>query len=424
LSLEPKLVADYWTTPCWKHNWNGGYSTGTEVVEGLSGNPYLRSLLDLEIKIKGAKPDALAAMFYRSDVAPKPLPDLYTVYDRNLVGVRARYGNFSYAITTRPTAANEPGKDTLAGAMVLDDNPKEPYPLIAALMLATPQVYLQAGSNKPQDIAYCTRDDVSGVVTGKGYSAVSSHYALQTFGSSSRGKDAPWGADQEWICVQDRMFGLLEVAPLAGTGTAAAVTSHLLFGTGGTAGGPRQEMKTVDDHHYTYGKLAIAVDDFNFAALKVVSTKVRITPAAELVFQDDMATADLPGSSMRTCSANKPFYCVVDIHPDTVTAVAMAQRVVQPSGCTGLRVQMGNKLFVLWRNRSDQPVSLDLSGSVLPATKATLHFGHEPKRPAQSPAPSSISLAAQSEVLVVSSRDDIDHEDGWENYPAMVGQSP
>ncbi len=421
LSVEPKWVADYWTAPCWKHTWNGSYSTGTEVVEGLSGNPYLRTLLDLEIKVKGAKPDPLAAMFYRNDVVAKPLPDNYTVYDRNLIGVRARYGDFSYAITTRVPGADEPGKDTLAGAMVLDDNPKEPYPLNAALMRAMPAVYLQPNSIKPQDTASCTRDDVNSVITGKDFSGVSAQFALQTFGSSQRGKDAPWGAIQEWICVKDRLFGLLQVAPLQGTESAAAVTNRFLFGTGGTSGGAHQDMQTIDDHHFRFGKLMIAIHDDNFSGVKVVPTMVRITKAAELVFQDDAATTDLPGATTKPFSADQPYYSVVEIHPDTVTGDAKAQRVTQPSGALGLRVQIGDKLFVLWHNISDKAVTLDLSSSVLPKTNTSLHFSHDAQKPIQSPAPAQISLEPHSQVLVVSSADAVDHEEGWANYPTMLG---
>ena len=146
VSCEPGMVADYWTAPSWKHFWNGTYSTGTEVVAGLSGNPYLRGLLDQEIKLKGGKPDPLLAMFYRTSDA-KVLPDNYTVLDRNIIGVRARYGKFSYAITGRVPGRDEPGKDTLAGAMILDDpSDKEPYPLNAALMSATPEVLLRKGA--------------------------------------------------------------------------------------------------------------------------------------------------------------------------------------------------------------------------------------------------------------------------------------
>jgi hypothetical protein len=421
LSVEPKFVADYWTAPCWKHTWNGSYSTGTEAVAGLSGNPYLRSLLDLEIKTKGAKPDQVAAMFYRDDITSKPLPDKYTIYDRNLEGVRARYGNFSYAITTRVPGADEPGKDTLAGAMVLDDNPKEPYPLNAALMSAMPVVYLQPNSTKPQEMAYCTRDDVNSVITGKGYAAVSAQFALQTFGSSQRGKDVPWAVNQEWICVQDRMFGLLQVAPLQSNQPAAAVTAQLLFGTGGTAGGPPEQMQTVDDHHYNFGKLTLNVEDTNFPAIKVVSTLVRITKGAQIVFQDDPATETLPGGAMKTFSVDQPLYATFDLHPETVTTKAKAQRLTSPSGCLGLRVAIGNKLYVLWHNISDKSATLSLGDSILPNTTMSLHFSHEATKPVQSPAPARLDLEPHGQVLIVSSPDAADHEAGWENYSSMLG---
>ena len=244
LSMEPSLVAEFWTAPSWKHTWNGSVSTGMEVVAALSENPYLRWLLDKQIagKKNGGNPDPLEAMFYRNDITPKQVADNYTVIDRNIQGPRGRYGRFSYAITSRIPNDNEPGKITLAGAMITDKEPKS-YPLEVVLMGAMPKVLTKVGNKT--EWAWLTHHDKNAVIMGRGYSAVSSEYGMQTFGSSSKGKEVPWSGFQEWICIGDRMVGLMEIAP-QGSQMAFDVTANLLLGTGGTAGGPAQPMINID----------------------------------------------------------------------------------------------------------------------------------------------------------------------------------
>ena len=410
LSLEPAMVADYWTAPSWKHTWNGSVSTGMEVVASLSGNPYLRWLIDKKIagKKEGGNVDPLEAMFYRNDVRPTSVPDNYTVIDRNIQGPRGRYGRFSYAITTRVPNENEPGKITLAGAMITDKNAKSSYPLEVVLMGAMPKVFTKVGNKT--EWAWLTHHDKNAVIMGRGYSAISSEYGLQTFGSSSKGKEIPWTGCQEWICIKDRMIGLLEVAP-KGAQNAIDVSTNFLFGTGGTAGGPEQPKTNIDPLTYKYGEMLLKVHETSFKTHSAIETKIRVKKGYEIVFRDS--------TSQNTISKrfNPDFsrYCLVEIKPEWSNGDLQAKRLSQVNGVSGLEVRYQNSVWTLYHNRSKETLKIDLPKTRKGQT-TTLHT----ETGISVVSSTSYNLLPDARVLVVTSADPINHEKGWDNIEQML----
>ncbi|MBC8011769.1 MAG: hypothetical protein H7067_16915, partial [Burkholderiales bacterium] len=114
---------EYWTAPSWKHTWNGGdFATGGEPVIAITGNPYVRGMLvppAPDAPLRGWEQARNAVSWWRPDVPARPLPDNYTLLDRNIAGPRAWYRSFNYAATLRDIALAEPGHATLVGAQVL-----------------------------------------------------------------------------------------------------------------------------------------------------------------------------------------------------------------------------------------------------------------------------------------------------------------
>jgi len=87
LSTEPSGVAEFNTSPQWKTSWNTGASTGTEIVAGVTANPYVRTLIDQVRAQRNSFSFSLVELpFYRDDVQGAQLPDNYTIYDRNIQG--------------------------------------------------------------------------------------------------------------------------------------------------------------------------------------------------------------------------------------------------------------------------------------------------------------------------------------------------
>ena len=409
LSLEPSLVAEFWTAPSWKHTWNGSVSTGMEVVASLSGNPYLRWLLDKQIKGKKevGNIDPLEAMFYRNDVTPVSPADNYTVIDRNIQGPRGRYGRFSYAITSRIPNENEAGKFTLAGALITSKK-SENYPLEVALMGAMPKVLTQTG--KKTEWAFLTQGDNKSVIMGRGYSAVSSEYSLLTAASSSKGKEVPWIGCQEWICIGDRMIGLLEVTP-KGAQNAIDVSTNFLLGTGGTAGGPPQSMTKSDPKTYQYGEMTVKVHDTSFKTHSAIETKIRVKKAYEIVFRDSTAENTKP----KQFNSDFSRYCLVEIKPEWSTGELQAKRLSQLNGVSGLEVRFQNSVWTLYHNRSKETVKIDL-----PKTRKGQTLTLHSETGITSISSTTYNLLPEARVLIVISADPINHEKGWENIEQML----
>jgi hypothetical protein len=299
--------------------------------------------------------------------------------------------------------------------MMLDDySDKEPYPLNAALMSATPEVLLRKGAADRDNLAKCTLDDTTCEIVGKSYAAVSSHFALQTYSGPQRGKDAPWAVNEAWICLQDRLFGLMEFLPDKVGQKASGVSSHWLFGTGG--GPPAQMRPGADGHHFTYGKLFITVQDTNFPNLvDTPSTTIRGQKVDELILSD----TDPKVTTDPTYSPDKPYYAIVEVGASN-TPEAKVTHLTLNGGLTGFQVSLNAKVFTVIQNTSRQPASTDLLTYAPPAVTSSLHFPHDSARPIVSPVPATFSLDPLSQILVVSSPDAADHQAGWENYPAMA----
>ena len=409
LSLEPSLVAEFCTAPSWKQPWNGSVSTGMEVVASLTGNPYLRWLLNKQIdsKKEGGSIDPLEAMFYRNDVTPVSAADNYTVIDRNIQGPRGRYGRFSYAITSRVPSENEPGKITLAGAMITSKETNK-YPLEVALMGAMPKVLTQIGEKS--EWAWLTLADKKSVIMGRGYSAVSSEYNMLTAAGSFKGKEVPWIGCQEWICIGNRMVGLLEIAP-KGTQNAIDVSTNFLLGTGGTAGGPAQLMKNINPSTYQYGEMIVKVLGTSFKTHSAIETKVKLKKAYEIVFRDSMAES----TTSKRFNSDFSHYCLVEIKPEWSNGELQAKRLSLVNGVDGLEVRYQNSVWTLYHNRSKETLKIDL-----PKTKkgqtTTLHT----ETGISVVSSTSYNLLPDACVLVVTSVDPINHEKGWENIEQML----
>lgn len=403
LSMEPTGVAEFWTAPSWKHTWNGSGSTGGELVAGVSGNGHLRTLLDgLRARRKGGgTPDPLRAMFYRTDVTPRPLPDHYTVIDRNLQGPRARYGRFSYALTTRTPNADEPGKATIAGAMVMDQDATLPYPLNAGVLKLAPQVRCQAKDGKKVDWASLTRGDDAAVLMARDGAAVSVTYGLHQSASSTKGADVPWKARQEWVAIRDRLVALIEIAP-EGPQVAEAVTLNVLLGNGGTRAGPRQQARALDDRTWQYGDLIVHVVSMTFAQADLVPTTVRIAPAAELVLKDGRTDTSAP--------VDRPFQAILEIRPAWVPAAKAIREV--PGG--GLEVTTSTGTWTAWHHQGDAPATLTVPAGTLVITPGA--------KPQASTGP--LTLPAQGRALTITGPDATSGQVPWASYAEVAQGTP
>ncbi len=332
-------LGEFWTSPSWKHQWNGAARpAGGEPVVAVTRNPYVRGMVTPPApgaRIGNDWPLARwQVAWWTPDVVARSLPDGYTVLDRNIAGPRAWYGRFNYAATLRDIPGDEPGHATLLGAQIM--RPDDSRGVI--LMAVGPRVYLGGDRARPQSFASLTSGMKSALALGRHHSAFAADYQLHAFGSSRKGRLVPWRASQLWLCLPDRMVGVLDIFADSAPVPAARIEALVRFGTGGTVHGPSQTLLPAGPDRHAFGDFIVRVHASDFAQTVSEATPFRLAsaPYGDLVLRDPA-----PGKDSRRV--------VVEIRPASTTADAEV-RVSGEFGSASLRVVAGGKTFTVRRS--------------------------------------------------------------------------
>ncbi len=289
---------EYWTAPSWKHTWNGGENgTGGEPVSFVSRNPFLRGIItppESKPPYKGWEGQRGQVAWWAPGIQSQPLPDRFTILDRNTAGPRAWYGPFNYAATLRPIPTDEPGHSTLIGAQVLGPGNERGE----LLMGVYPRVFLGGDRENPRSFAWLTSGLQSGLAMGREWSAFAADYQLHGFGSSKKGNVVPWRGRQIWLGLPDRLVGVLELEPTSPDTPPASLEALVRLGTGGTVFAPPEELVSLGNNRFRFGDLIIVAHASNFEELTTEVTAFRVpkAPVHNLVFMDSA-----PATSSRRC---------------------------------------------------------------------------------------------------------------------------
>jgi len=283
---------EYWTAPSWKHTWNGGETgTGGEPVAFVSRNPFLRGMItppESKPPYKGWEGLRGQVAWWAPEIPSQPLPDRFTILDRNTAGPRAWYGPFNYAATLRPIPTDEPGHSTLIGAQVLGPGNERGE----LLMGVYPRVFLGGDRANPRSFAWITSGLQSGLAMGREWSAFAADYQLHGFGSSKKGNLVPWRGRQIWLGLPDRIVGVLELEPIGPDTPSASLETLVRLGTGGTVFAPPEELVPLGDNRFRFGDLIVVVhaSDFEDLTTEVTPFRVPKAPFHDLVFMDSAPT--------------------------------------------------------------------------------------------------------------------------------------
>lgn len=431
ISVEPGNVSDFWTAPSWKHTWNTGFGFGGEAVVGLTGNRYERALLDRNITKCKVYPDPISAMWYRNDIEAAPLPDHYAIFDRNIQGPRGRFGSFSYAANLRVPNNDEPGNITLMGAMTTEkDNGKYAYPLEAVLANIMPKVFVEtslADRHKRPDWASLSCRDQNGVSMGRDWSAFHSLYQLHVFGSSRKGAEVPWNGTQLWLCIGNRLFGLLEVAP-QGEQESFEVAMAATLGVGGRGKTRPKDLQTLSRDHWSLGSLNLAILDHNFESVRVVDTKIRTSNASQIVCStrskdepiSERGETTSANSKLKTYTADDPHFTVVEVFAGEVKPKPQVKRIAKKD-LRGLSVMLGAESYTLLLNCGDKSLMVDLNQFRLKTEGAWIHY---PRNANKAPSPLEglkvLIPAGEHRVILSGQPAEQAQQTGWETFEAMV----
>ena len=414
---------EFWTVPSWKDTWNDANPlwTGGESVAALTGNPYLRGmndqLLATQKNLKGWPASRLGVMWWRNDVKSLPLPDNYTVIDRNIVGPRAWYGRFNYAATTRSIPENEPGLATIMGAQVTTADGGMGNVLMGVYprIRENSQELSKDGKYNRSAFAWRTCGLKSAVVMGRTFSAVGGSYSLQQYQSSQPGKAVDWTGRQLWLGMPDRIIGLVEVSPSKEGARAIDVEGILRLGTGGTINGKPTKIEQTGTNSWRYGDLTVTLVAHNGARVKTPEVPFRVPkfPNTEIRLLDEKGAAGASASTVYPASFNQWF--LVEIRPSWVTGTASATRLDDPKGILGFTATVSSKTFRLLFN----PGPSDLRSTLSAASDSSLH---DSASGAVSSSPSFLLLKPGELAVQVTSPDREDHLAGWSSYQEMIGR--
>jgi len=422
-------LGEFWTVPSWKETWNDPFARpcGGESVASITGNPYLRWMLDFghDNDMSNLKDWFNARTnigWYRNDVKGIPLPDNYTVIDRNICGPRAWYGTFNYAATLRDIPDNEPGLSTIMGLQTTDSK----FKLSAAVLSVYPRIRTKKevintdGSINRGAYAWLTSNLKSSVVMGKDYSAVAGTYQLHHYGSSTKGSVVDWKGKQLWLGLPDRVIGFLGIEPLKDQATAYEVDGvvNLIFGGTGLAETPKK-VKDLGNNEYGYGDFIVKIHDHNYKSLKAVEVPFRRpnAPITEILMQDEAGVGE---NIEHHYPVTTNYHFITEIKTSWAKGDAIVRQLPKQDGVIAFQVDLYAKRYVLYYNDSTVDASINLAGISLKGTKSSVHISTTANAKPIVPAPKTYLLPAGQSVIVVFSNYATDHEAGWENYQEMV----
>ena len=424
LTIEPNDVPEYYTVPAWKTQWNtyqGVYSG--EALVTITRNPYVKSRFDTWRSMYGYEADPMAISFYDPSVSSASESDNYMVYDRNIQGARARYGRFSYAFTTRDVSpnANDVGHQTMVGAMTTVAGSTVRDELDGSLMCVHPKVHVRttSGGQEWTDWAYMFDNVNPKTCLSATVSAMSSTAQLQYQGSGPNGFTTDWGSFQQWISLPDRLIGYVETYPTANT-TAIEIDGRVRFTYGRSNKlNPKRFVIEQNGVRYRYGNMTTIIHGHNYSSIDTANAGVlrdETRQADEIRFRSGSTN-----SANYTSSGFTKKYFIVEIRQADATGDATVQRTVS-GNVNGLIVKLNGKSYASFRNLGASTATVNLQTHVVSGNGARVFY---PRGDSENMSPlalttPSVSVAANEQVLVVSSNDGKDLAQSWSNYPQVL----
>lgn len=372
LSVEPNGTAEYSSGSAWKHYWNQvSGSEAAYVVADLASSPE-----NLRVaRWTTPTPSLFLATFHRPDLTPSASPDNYLTYDRNTLGPRGRFGNFSFVGTASDYANDNRGKSTYVGAMVTDFNgTTNGWRLNAALDAAQSRIRFATGPDDntlqndvsfPAKIVYydTAQDEKNAYTVNSSFAALSTSHRLAKY----KGGVQNWKGEQQWLFLPDRMVGLVS-AEAINDRSAYSMVGSLRFVAGRGSWGTSRNVLQVDENTFSYGRLTVDVIDQNYGT---ISTKLEDTwdgtstvvdkKAARLNFVDAAAAATGESVLLTYPSGTRKYY-LVEIRPEPTSGPASvpASSITQltlPSGLRGIDLTSANARLRMITNTTDSPIT-------------------------------------------------------------------
>lgn len=414
LSIEPPGVAEYASSPSWKHYWHGA-TAGREayIVAQLTGDSQ-----DMRVALMNpAKGDLLMATVYQGGITPAPTPDHYFVYDRNVEGPRGRFGAFSFCGTARDYKGDLRGKSTYVGCTTVypPNAPHTGSPLSAALDSAGTEVRIKPGSDPDKSsVLNLAQVEHNASLVTHDFAAVSTVHSLTTYG----GKPTDWQEKEGWLFTPHRLVGLVSVESLKDQ-SAYGLTGFLQFLHTWNAKELPQQFQATDGKTYPYGLLNTRIYDHSYANILTAYPENKSEPGkyARIILSDQVSTNS---TELISYAKGARQYYLAELYPQWEQPAGKVGLLTLNNGLMGFVLKEGAKTYRLIFNptETDQACSVTLNAG---ETSVQLHHSGEQYRPAwiettgqenttgkpddlsPNQGMASVTVPAESQVVLVSS---------------------
>ncbi|WP_158658033.1 choice-of-anchor D domain-containing protein [Agarilytica rhodophyticola] len=421
---------EWWSSPFDKaFRWNiqKGVEAGTESVASLSQNPYVRGQLDRNRELTGGvsgRPNGIdAAVWYDPAIPSLPLPENYTIPDRNIGGARSWYGDFTHSGSFRPW---KEGYTTLVGAMTVDPGDGQLNSILAEV---TPKVLITAedeGDN--HRFARLTDKEVTASTISRDYSISTAVHGLKQSRGAYAGPRSDWNSRQLWLGLPDRMLGLVSTTPRVENPKGRAVQGVLRLISGGSTGAKvLKKLEKVSSSHYRYGQLDIIIHDHNYSSISGVLLPYRVSkfPATELTFSDRDSEPVAPENtgSEKTYPSNVEYRFVVEVRPTWVEDEFTQIDVLGDRQLLGLQVEGRTRSFQIWLNADENDRTVNITRNQLPSGRDSfvISDGLFGRPEFHTSVPRQAELAPGQHAFVIISDRSADHDNGWASFSDLVG---
>ncbi len=417
---------EFWTTPFYKaYRWNTAMGTeaGVEAVVALSGNGYLRTLLDRD----NQRISRDQIEWYRNDIKPIPLPDNYTIPDRNVGGPRSWNGNFIYAGSFRPPPPNQGGPNTLMGAMTVDGSDGRVNSILMGVMPRVRILPSDVADAKGEIIdtawAQYSTSMTGAVCIGKQFSACSATYTLASRHlRASFGTISDWRTQQIWIGFPDRIVGLVSMRPTKDGASAYELAGVLRLISGGATGAlVPKKLEKISANSYRYGQLEITIHSSNYSGCeeRVVDYRREQYPATELTLTATGAVGKKPES--KSYPADTCLNFVVEVRPSWAGGPATVSSASPGNGMLTLCVTAGTRTIQVLYNPGQDAKTCSAPVDLPEGVLTSIRFSDGESASAPQPVlPAKVELKPGEEAVYVASDDPQDHEPGWTSFEQMV----
>jgi hypothetical protein len=351
-----RFICEEYTAPEQKHYYNGNLA-GKTFAGCFAGDPFAVAACQWTTS-------HLGAFSYDPSMPVVSPPDHYTLFDRNIIGPRGRYGNLDFAISTRDfsyypgktdpvsrTPEKGFGVTSFLGMRVMNPPDFNGWPMNAV----AERIMNHARIGKQEhDKGELIESSVS--MTGTA-SAVSADYMT----SGRQGQNWNWGPvpfsnTQAWIINGERAVGFMRIEATAAVKN-ARMSTMFEFVSGRGKWGLRKELVTREKWSHEYGDLRLRVIGTSYKDFEVTYTKGGLSGDDKMRALFRLVEEPGKQDALRNYESGDSNWCLVELRPASSAPAESIRLLEAGPGLTAFSCSASGKSYAVVHNPGTTPAA-------------------------------------------------------------------